>query len=630
MKKVLLLAVALVFGFSTFAQVKHAQIPDKYKNLTATGIKKTIHEVLNFSTDVNPSVAPMPPKAISETQIGTTVYDLQTNNAVQNRIHLYSDGTIGATFTFGLTNPSFADRGTGYNYYDGSAWAANPTARVEANRCGWPSYAPLGATGEVVVTHNGSTGLLVNTRATKGTGAWSQSVIIGPPCSNGTTALLWPRMITSGNTIHIIACTDQAESPDVWYYEGLALAIVYIRSTDGGVTWDAPVILPGMDSLSIVNNCVRGFSGDAYSWAKPQGDTIAFVYGDVFQDMFVMKSFDGGDTWTKTTVYDFPTLSVFPSPMFCSTDGAVAIALDNAGKAHVAFGRMVMQKSSGDPDSIGYYSYRPYTDGLVYWNENMPVLDTTQLGNLDSLDTHGQLAAYMQDFNNDDTINFPAAGTGEWPFGEYQSSLSSFPQILVDGNIVYVTYSQCREDRIDANSTKLLRHLFVNKFEAGSWCGGTDITADILHEYDECMFGSLSYTSDDKLHIVYQADETVGVAAGTTGATYGNNSIYYTSILKTDVCSDVSIKENDNTVSMNIYPNPSNDFSYIDLNLASASKVNVTITNLVGQEVFNKAYGQLSSGNHKLTVNVSNLNSGIYFFTVQSGSERITKKMIVE
>jgi len=630
MKKVLLLAVALAFGFSTFAQVKRAQIPDKYKNYTATGVLKAVHEVLNFSTDLNPSVAPISSKAISETLIGNTVYDLQTNNSVQNRIHLFSDGTVGATFTFGMTNPNFADRGTGYNYFDGSAWGANPTAKIELNRSGWPSYAPLGA-GEIVVSHNGTTGLLVNKRAVKGTGAWSQSVLVGPACSNGTTALLWPRMITSGNTIHIIACTDQAVvTTDHWYYEGLCLAIVYIRSTDGGATWDAPVIIPGMDSASIVNNCVRGFSGDAYAWAKPKGDTIAFVYGDVFQDMFIMKSFNGGNTWTKTIVYDFPTLSTFPSPMFCSTDGALSIALDNDGKAHVAFGRIVMQKSSGDPDSIGYYKYLPYTDGLVYWNENMPVLDSTQLGNLDTLFAHGQLAAFMQDYNNNDTIDFPVVGAGIWPFGEYNASLSSFPQILVDGDIVYVTYSQCREDKIDASGLKLYRHLFTNKLESGTWCDGTDLTADVVHDYDECMFGSLSYTSNEKLHIVYQADENVGTAANTTGATYGTNNIYYTSILKTDVCSDVSVKENENAISMNIYPNPTSEFSYIDLNLKKASNVSVSISNIVGQEVFNKEFGQLSAGNHMLTVNVNNLNSGIYFYTVQSGNERITKKVIIK
>ncbi|OPZ95709.1 MAG: hypothetical protein BWY70_01933 [Bacteroidetes bacterium ADurb.Bin408] len=81
---------------------------------------------------------------------------------------------------------------------------------------------------------------------------------------------------------------------------------------------------------------------------------------------------------------------------------------------------------------------------------------------------------------------------------------------------------------------------------------------------------------------------------------------------------------------MNIYPNPADEYSYIDINLTKSSKVNLTVTNLVGQTVFTKTYGNLASGNQKLVVNVSNLNSGIYFFTIQAGNERLTKKIIVE
>lgn len=628
MKKVLLLAVALAFGFSTFAQLKPVKISEKYANIKAIKPARAVLETMNFSTAGNPSVAPSLSKAINEVLVGTTRYDLQSNGSVQNRIYMHGDGTIGTTFTFGMTDPSFADRGTGYNYYDGSAWATNPTARLEANRSGWPSYAPLGATGEIVVSHNGSTGLLVNKRDPKGTGAWTQSVLVGPPCSNGTTALLWPRMITSGNTVHIIACTDQATAPAVWTYEGLALAIVYIRSTDGGTTWDAPVVIPGMDSASIVNFTNAGFGGDSYGWANPVGDTIAFFYSDSWMGMFVMKSFDGGDNWTKIPVFSVPEPTSFPTPKFCTTDPMGAIALDNNGKAHVAFGRMRVSMSVQDLDSSFYY---PYTDGLVYWNENMPVLDTTQLGDLNGLFAAGQLVALMLDYNGDSTINFPTpASAGDLAVGMYFASMSSFPQIHVDNNdVVFVSYSQCREDRIDASGTKLLRHLFVTKYESGAWVDGTDVTADISHEYDECVFGSMSQTSDNRLHIVYQADEIAGLAVRGDETDYGDNRIFYTTLLKSDV-GFIGVEENNNAVSMNIYPNPSNDFSYIDLNLTSASKVNVTITNLVGQEVFNKAYGQLSSGNHKLTVNVNDLNSGIYFFTVQSGSERITKKMIVD
>ncbi len=631
MKKVLFLAVAMMFGISSFAQLKPAQLSDQHQNIKATRVKGAVQETMNFSTQSNPSVAPHASKSINEQVIGQTRYDLQTNGSVQNRIYLYPDGTIGASFTYGSLETAFAERGTAYNYFDGTAWGANPTARIEPARCGWPSYAPLGA-GEIVVSHNGSTGLLVSKRAVKGTGSWTTTTLIGPACSNGTTALLWPRMITSGNTIHIIAATDQAVSPAIWKYQGLALACVYIRSLDGGATWDAPRILPGMDSASIVSNLTLGFSGDGYSWAKAKGDTIAFVVGESWMNTFVMKSYDKGTTWTKIPVYNLPPITAFPTPRVPGTDGCYAIALDNTGKAHVCMGRMVNSKSSGLIDSIGYSSYYPYTDGLVYWNESMPVLDSTQMGDLTTLDANGQLPGYMVDYDASGVIEFPTVASGTWPFGNYYASLSTMPAMTFDAaNNLFLSYSSCREDKIDATGLKLYRHLYIIKKDNGSstWSTATDLTGNVFHDYDECVFGSMSYTTNNNIHIVYQADETPGLAVRGDATAYGDNFIYYVNIPKSEIGLS-GVKENQNPVNMNIYPNPSSDYTYIDLDLTKASNVNVTVTNLVGQQVMYKALGQLSSGSHNLAFAVSTLKSGIYFFTVEAGANKVTKKIVIE
>ncbi|MEI6124324.1 MAG: T9SS type A sorting domain-containing protein [Bacteroidota bacterium] len=617
---------------SSFAQLKPAKIADQYRNLKATKVMKAVDEPINFSTVSNPTVAATPSKSINEVIIGTTRYDLQSNSSIQNRIYLYPDGTIGATFTYGITETLFPERGTGYNYFDGTAWGADPSARIENARCGWPSLEPLGS-GELIVTHNGTTGLFVTKRATKGTGAWTTTTLVGPTGTGGTTALLWPRMITSGNTIHIIACTDQAVSPAVWYYEGMALAMVYLKSTDGGATWSAPEILPGMDSASIVSNVNQGFSGDSYSWAKAKGDTIAFVVGDGWQNVFVMKSIDGGDNWTKIPVYNLPTITAFPTPAVPSTDGSYSIALDNLGKAHVVLGIMRYSKSSGSPDSIGYTSYYPYTDGLVYWNETMAPLDSAQLGDLTGLNTAGQLLATMIDYNGDATINFPTVPTGSWPFGTYGGSLTSMPFITFDnaGNI-YVSYSSCREDKIDATGLLLYRHLYIIKKDFGSstWSNPTDLTDNVIHDYDECVFGSMSYTSDNRIHLMYQADETPGTAVKDL-ANWGDNRIYYTNILKTDIgATDIGVSENQNETSMSIYPNPSTDYTNIDLNLTKSSNVTLTVTDLVGKQIMNTSFGQLSSGNHNLAVSVTNFKSGIYFFTVQTADSKTTRKIVID
>ncbi|MFA5780886.1 MAG: hypothetical protein WC868_01300, partial [Bacteroidales bacterium] len=507
MKKILLITLVLGVGISSlFAQKNMGIIPAHLKNQTAIRMQGAVDLPISPIAVENPYVAPQPNKvahkvtgnsisktqnalAVSETIIGTTRYDLQTNTSVQNRLFVHPDGTIGATFTYGQLDAAFSDRGTGYNYFDGATWGAQPTARIETVRNGWPSYCPLGA-GELVVSHNGSTGLQITSRATKGTGTWNESVLVGPTTSGGTTALLWPRVITSGNTIHIIACTDQAPTGSVYTYEGLQLALVYIRSTDGGTTWDAPLILPGMDSASVVNQFVSGFGGDSYAWALPKGDTIAFVVGSEWGGLFIEKSTNGGNTWTKIPVYTVPTFTSFPTPTIPTVDGSVAIALDNSGNAHVCSGRMRVNATTIDSTF-----YLPYTDDLIYWHEGMPVIDTTTLSDDAALYAAGNLVGYMQDWNGNDTIDFPVVGSGQWPFGGYYLSMSSMPQIAIDGNNVYVTYSSCMETKTlpGANpNEQLYRHImFTNSDDGGiTWDSVTvDLNSDIMHDYDECVFG---------------------------------------------------------------------------------------------------------------------------------------------
>ncbi len=54
------------------------------------------------------------------------MYDLQTNGSSQNRIYLFDDGFIGATWTYGMESSSYPDRGTGYNSFNGFSWQPYP------------------------------------------------------------------------------------------------------------------------------------------------------------------------------------------------------------------------------------------------------------------------------------------------------------------------------------------------------------------------------------------------------------------------------------------------------------------------------------------------------------------------
>jgi hypothetical protein len=77
-------------------------------------------------------------------------------------------------------------------------------------------------------------------------------------------------------------------------------------------------------------------------------------------------------------------------------------------------------------------------------------------------------------------------------------------------------------------------------------------------------------------------------------------------------------------------PNPAASVARFNVTLAEAATVNVTVTNMMGQTVQALPANKLQAGVNELQLNVSNLSSGVYFYTVEAGKEAVTKKMIVK
>jgi len=66
------------------------------------------------------------------------------------------------------------------------------------------------------------------------------------------------------------------------------------------------------------------------------------------------------------------------------------------------------------------------------------------------------------------------------------------------------------------------------------------------------------------------------------------------------------------------YPNPFNPVTKIKFSLAADSKVNLTIFDVLGQEVANLISGNLAAGSHEIDFNASNINSGVYFYRIDA------------
>jgi hypothetical protein len=77
------------------------------------------------------------------------------------------------------------------------------------------------------------------------------------------------------------------------------------------------------------------------------------------------------------------------------------------------------------------------------------------------------------------------------------------------------------------------------------------------------------------------------------------------------------------------YPNPFNPSTTIEYTIPQNGFVSLKIFNVLGKEVATLVNGQIDSGKHKVEFNATGLNSGVYFYRIESGSFVDTKKLIL-
>ena len=86
----------------------------------------------------------------------------------------------------------------------------------------------------------------------------------------------------------------------------------------------------------------------------------------------------------------------------------------------------------------------------------------------------------------------------------------------------------------------------------------------------------------------------------------------------------------DTPSSLSVYPNPANSFVNIELGLKTESRVEINVFNTLGEQVYQKSYGQLSAGTNSLGISTEDLKSGVYLIRLQAGNKEYKHRMVVE
>ena len=616
MKRIFTLAIALLCSVMIFGQIPRQDRAFLTKSVK-TEHKKPLRDLPQFTQGINPAVSAVRQSVPEETLVGITWYDLFTNSHTGNNLFVFEDGTMAAAWTYGIEASSFPDRGTGYNYFDLENWGSLPASRLESLKTGWGHVSDWGADGEITIAHNADN-LQICRRATKGTGEWEELNYTGVAFPS------WPRQVCSGENneyLHVIYHSYDA-------YGGMPGAMLYSRSMDGGDTWDPEdLILDGTGPEFYYE-----IMGETYSLAA-RGNTVAILVGGAWNDMFLMKSEDNGDSWEKIMIWEHPYPffdfeTTVTDTTFCP-DNSASIAIDTDGKCHVVFG--ISRTLHAEAGST--FDVFPYIDGIGYWNEDMPAfsddlnaLAPPQYGYAGSemIEDYNYIG-WTQDVDGDGEISLLQTSTG-LPMSYDSYGLSTMPSIHIDDEgWIFVVFASTTEtyDNFEWNYKKL----WERKRIEGNWSMFEHLTQNISHIFDESIYPCIADRSDDQFYyLLYQADASPGLALN-GDHDYQENRIIVAQVEK----SPVGIGEpSENTGNaLGNYPNPFSENTTIKFTLSKDAIACLSVVNTYGQEVRRMNCGFLQAGTHYVKIEREGLPSGMYVITLSTGKESVSSRMIV-
>ncbi|MCL2041514.1 MAG: T9SS type A sorting domain-containing protein [Bacteroidales bacterium] len=475
-------------------------------------------------------------ESITDSFIGETTYDKNTNQGARNQIVVWEDGWISAVFMQSHTTGQ-ADMGTGYAYYDGNEWHAS-VARIEGEKTGFGTIARYGNNGVIVAAQTDDNKILLLTCENRMGNNWVIFDKIYTGAGNPNRAI-FPSVTTSGpnnDIVHLVTVTDE----NVLYYS---------RTPDGGNTWDIDLRL---DYFQLPY--AKELGANSYYFMETTSfndpvipNRISLVIADRWSDGHVIYSDNNGDTWNRKVFYNHP--NVYASSLdfgSLDSDGILypyytSAAWDSKGDLHVAF-------ECGWSNDAN--QYLPGLGCILYWNEDMPAYTINLIEEIEQTNwiyrgeepMPSNYVGYIVPIDentslpyNGDLTDFPYSFTDFGAHGKYnRSTAATMPTITIDKNDdkIYFVFASMTDYTLDATTNEYYFRLY-SRFSEDLGKTWSDIEAlNKGSEYDgtECVFpwmSDKSYASENerKIHVIYQRDSHTGSAVdGSHPISVGDNN----------------------------------------------------------------------------------------------------------
>lgn len=264
---------------------------------------------------------------------------------------------------------------------------------------------------------------------------------------------------------------------------------------------------------------------------------------------------------------------------------------------------------------------------IVYSVNGEEPLTYTWTGNLDGLEAQTVLLPEI-DFTVLDenelviTLENPNSSVDEYPANNVKSYL--FDAAVNTPNEVFLMIKM--DDNPGDITWEVTNSAGEVVFEGGPYSDpGVIVNESMLYDVSDCYLFTIYDSQGDGLQApgffaLYYGSGTQIV----TGTAFGSEK-------KGQFYADATVSVADRgsvEAYVDVYPNPAGEQATVSLRLSEDDEIGVILLNSAGQEVRMIFDGHLSKGVHELPVDISGLNSGVYFLKINGDSMHAIRKII--
>ena len=298
-----------------------------------------------------------------------------------------------------------------------------------------------------------------------------------------------------------------------------------------------------------------------------------------------------------------------------------------------------------------YYSISP-DDKYLFLGNLFVIEDSSWISPIDEVSMYGYMWPYS--WSGDSTFVYLSYTNEISEYNFYTKTIDTLLFHNEEDIILNLDYN-IKEDLL-AYTIENKFYVFDNKsksnileFEGPTW--GWNEIYDLKWNEDETKIAFLSYDYTNPISIIYIYEIYSNKVFAVPNSDYGlktslqwlnndtlvyisgNNLVGFNISGLTDIEENLTSSPNEFILYQN-YPNPFNPSTVVIYSIPlsteyySAPQTTLKIYDILGREVATLVNESQKAGKYQVNFNASNLSSGIYYYTLQSGSFKESKKMI--